>query len=118
MANIPFRIAAKARMVASSATSLKMPPGTFPLRKIIEQPIIDVYTPPNGPFKSRLIIIGIPVKSHETTPGRKGKGMSKGGPLIASDAAASAPSILANASFFVVSFCKCIPPVEKKYDIC
>jgi len=82
-----------------------MPPGTFPLRKMIEQPIIDVYTAPMEPLKSKLISIGIPVRSHETMPGRSGKGMSKGGPFIASDAAARAPSMLASASFLVSSLC-------------
>lgn len=109
----PLRIAAKAKMVASSAMSLNTPPGTFPLRKIIEQPIIEVYTPPIVPFRSRLIIMGIPVKSHETTPGRRGKGMSKGGPRINSDAAAKAPRTLDNASFFVSSLSIGSSTIEK-----
>ena len=101
---------ANAKMVANSATSLNMPPGTFPLRKIIEQPMIEVYTPPIGPLKSKLISMGIPVRSQETTPGRRGNGMSKGGPLIISDAAARAPNMLANASFLESSLCKRVSP--------
>ena len=101
-------------MVANSATSLNMPPATFPLRKMIEQPITDVYTPPIGPVKSKLIIIGTPVRSHEITPGRSGKGMSNGGPFITSDAAARAPNMLARASFFASSRGNCGSPAEKK----
>jgi len=112
LAITPLRIAAKAKMVASSAISLNTPPGTFPLRKMIEQPMTEVYTPPRVPLKSRLTIIGIPVKSHETTPGRRGKGMSKGGPRITSDAAAKAPSTLAKASILVSSLCNDSSPVE------
>ena len=100
-------------MVANSAMSLNMPPATFPLRKMIEQPITVVYTPPIGPVKSKLIIIGNPVRSHEITPGRSGKGMSKGGPRITSDAAARAPNMLASASFLVSSLCNCGSPAEK-----
>lgn len=100
-------------MVASSAMSLSMPPGTFPLMKMIEQPIMEVYIPPMLPLKSRLIIIGIPVKSHDTTPGKRGKGISKGGPRITSDAAAKAPRILANASFLVSSLSNGSSPVKK-----
>ena len=40
--------------------------------------------------------------------------MSKGGPGIASSAAARAPSMVASASFFVSSLCKRVSPVEKK----
>ena len=94
-------------MVANSAMSFSEPPGTFPRRKMIEQPITHVYTAARGPAKSKLIIMGTPVRSHETVPGIRGKGMSKGGPFITSDAAARAPSMLANASFLVSSLCKC-----------
>ena len=58
--------------------------------------------------------MGIPVRSHEIVPGRSGKGISKGGPFITSDAAARAPSILANASFLVSSLCKDSSPIENE----
>ncbi len=57
--------------------------------------------------------MGIPVRSHETVPGIRGKGMSKGGPFITSDAAARAPSMLASASFLVSSLCNGVSPLEK-----
>lgn len=100
-------------MVANSATSFNVPPETFPRRKIIEQPITVVYIAPMGPVKSKLSIMGIPVRSHETVPGIRGKGMSNGGPFITSDAAARAPSMLASASFLVSSLCNCVSPLEK-----
>jgi len=81
---------------------------------MIEQPITDVYTAAIGPAKSKLIIMGNPVKSHETAFGIRGKGMSTGGPFITSDAAASAPNMLANASFLVSSFSNCSSPLETK----
>ena len=102
-------------MVASSAISFSKPPGTFPRKKIIEHPIAHVYSAPTGPVKSKLTIIGIPVKSHETVPGGiSGNGMSKGGPFITSDAAAKAPNMLANASFLVSSFCNYVSLFKKK----
>ena len=110
----PLRSAANANMVDNSATSLNMPPGTFPLRKMIEHPIRQVYTALTGPLKSRLNIIGIPVRSHETVPGIRGKGMSKGGPRIISYVAECAPNMVASASFLVSSLCKESSPVEKK----
>ena len=67
-----------------------------------------------GPAKSRLTIIGIPVRSHEIVPGISGNGMSKGGPFISSDDAASAPSILVNESALVSNCCKCVSPLETK----
>jgi len=57
--------------------------------------------------------MGIPVRSHETVPGIRGKGMSKGGPFITSDAAARAPSMLANASFLLSNLCNGVSPLEK-----
>jgi len=102
----PLRNVANAKIVANSAISLNTPPATFPRRKIIEHPITQVYIALIGPLKSKLIIIGNPVRSHETVPGIRGKGISKGGPFIISDAAARAPNMLANASFLVPSICK------------
>jgi len=58
--------------------------------------------------------MGTPVRSHETAFGIRGKGMSKGGPRITSDAAARAPSMLARASFLVSNLCNCASPVERK----
>ena len=102
-------------MVASSAISFRRPPGKFPRKKIIEQPIAQVYSAPTGPVKSKLTIIGIPVKSHETIPGGiSGKGISKGGPFITSDVAAKAPNILANASFLVSKVCNYVSLFNKK----
>jgi hypothetical protein len=81
---------------------------------MIEQPITHVYTAPIGPLKSKLINMGTPVRSHETVPGRRGKGMSKGGPRITSDAAARAPNMLARTSFLVSNLCNYASPVERK----
>lgn len=69
-----------------------------------------------GPVKSRPIIMGIPVRSHEmVVPGGwKGKGMSNGGPGIISNTPESAPSMLASASFLVASLSNCSSPVEKR----
>ena len=118
LTRIPLLSAANAKIVANSAMSLNTPPGTFPLRKMIELPIIEVYIPPIGPLKSKLIIMGNPVRSHETVPGIRGKGISKGGPRIISNTAECAPNILASASDLVSSLFKDVPPVEKKmvYD--
>jgi len=80
---------------------------------MIEQPITHVYTAARGPAKSKLIIMGTPVRSHETVPGRRGKGMSKGGPRITSDAAARAPNMLARTSFLVSSLCNYASPAAK-----
>ena len=110
----PLRIAANAKTVANSAMSFIKPPPTFPRRKIIEHPITHVYTPARGPEKSKLIIMGTPVRSHETMPGRRGKGMSNGSPFCNSDAAANAPSMLASASFLVSSLSNYASPLEKK----
>ena len=102
-------------MVATSAISFRRPPAEFPRKKIIEQPITHVYSAPIGPVKSRLTIIGIPVKSHETVPaGKRGKGTSKGGPLTTSDVAAKAPNMLVNASFLVSSFFNYVSLFKKK----
>ena len=74
-----------------------------------------MYNAPTGPVKSKLTIIGIPVKSHETDPGgKRGNGISNGGPFITSDAAANAPNMLANASFLVSSFCNYVSLFKKK----
>ena len=76
-----------------------------------EQPIKQVYMAPIGPVKSKLIIIGIPVRSHDTRL-YSGKGMSNGGPGIISNTAERAPSMLANASFLVSSLCNGVSPSE------
>jgi len=84
---------------------------------MIEHPITDAYTAATGPAKSKLIIMGSPVRSHETAFGIRGKGMSKGGPFITSDAAARAPSMLANASFLVSSFSNCTSPLGEEEGV-
>ena len=114
LVTMPLRIATNAKMVANSAMSFSKPPITFPRRKIIEHPITHVYSALMGPVKRRLTIIGIPVRSHEIVPGISGKGMSKGGPFIISDAAARAPNMLANASFLVSSLCNCVSPFSEE----
>jgi len=45
----PFLNSAKPNKVANSAINFKVPPETFPLRKIIEHPIRQVYTAHKGP---------------------------------------------------------------------
>ena len=78
-----------------------------------EHPIRHVYTAPMGPVKSRLIIMGIPVRSHETRL-YSGNGISKGGPGIISKTPDSPASMLASTSFLVSNLCNYFSPVEKK----
>jgi hypothetical protein len=85
--------------------SFNIPPATFPRIKIIEQPITQVYIALRGPLKSKLSIIGNPVRSQEIL-GYRGKWISNGGPGIISNTALRAPKTLASASFFVSSCCK------------
>ena len=80
---------------------------------MIEQPITHVYSAPMGPVKSRLIIMGIPVRSHETFGGAIGNGMSNGGPGVISKTADRPPSMLARTCFLVSSVGNYVPPVEK-----
>ena len=85
----------------------------FPRSMMTEHPIRQVYNPPMEPVKNTLSIIGIPEGSHDIW-GYSGKRISKGGPGIASNAAARAPSIVASARFLVSSFSNCSSPLDKK----